>query len=122
MDYGVSGGNYNGKKYLCMFDASAPHKNLSPNQKYYYQSGMQENNPGAGIDDEDAILAFSVDTNELMYASVIPDNDLSLSDILDKFTKERPDLFGEKVNEKRVQLAEAIVPDNENFEFDEYSK
>ena len=81
----IDGGTYKDVAYSCMYDANTKYDDVSKNEKIYYMWGIVDNT------EKEAILAFSVETDELIYAAPLslPSvwNDLSEADQL-KYWKE----------------------------------
>lgn len=61
----ITGGEYNGVDYSCMFHENDKYDDISPNGKYYYQFGLVK------ATDKSAILVFDVETDKLKYAEEV---------------------------------------------------
>ena len=101
MSFVITGGKYDNKEYGCMYDIFDKYDDISTNQKYYYQIGIVQNECNE-INEEyqpiSAILSFSVETDELVYAEVIkedydPSDEINWENLIKSIEDNNPELF-----------------------------
>lgn len=90
MGFTISGGRYNNKDYSCMYHNLEKYCDVSKNEEYYYQIGVEDDS----LDDEEqvgAILVFSMEDDFLVYA--------------ERFDCSNTDDFQKKIDELETELS-----------------
>lgn len=64
----ITGGSYKGKEYSCMYNCNHKYELVTEDGKYYFHVGICDNERDKDTNKNSYLLAFEVDTDQLVYA------------------------------------------------------
>ena len=66
----IIGGSFEEKNYSCMYEAGYKYAYISPNERYFFQWGIKENEESEkGKKEKQAMLIFDTEGDALVYAT-----------------------------------------------------